>query len=61
MRTHLRSGLSVVAVAAGLGLMAAPPALAQQKTLLVLGESVPASLDYDGPSGKPSGFADRLP
>jgi len=37
-------------LAAVLGLSIAHPAAAQ-KTLLVLGESVPASLDYDGPSG----------
>jgi peptide/nickel transport system substrate-binding protein len=34
----------------GAALMAAQPAAAQ-KTLLVLGEGVPASLDYDGPAG----------
>ncbi len=52
MRTHLRSGLSVIAVADGLGLMAVPPALAQPKRpCWCLGESVPASLDYDGPAG----------
>ena len=33
------------------GMLAAAPVAAQQKTLLVLGDGVPASLDYDGPAG----------
>ena len=40
--------LAIAAMLAGVGI--AHPAAAQ-KTLLILGESVPASLDYDGPSG----------
>jgi len=40
--------LAIATMLAGVGI--AHPAAAQ-KTLLVLGESVPASLDYDGPSG----------
>jgi len=39
-------------LALGLSLaIAAPAAAQQQKTLLILGEGVPASLNYDGPSG----------
>ena len=40
--------LAIAAMLAGVGI--AHPAAAQ-KTLLILGESVPASLDYDGPAG----------
>src|SRR6476469_8172974 len=48
IRHGLVGRLAVGAMLAGVGI--AHPAAAQ-KTLLVLGESVPASLDYDGPSG----------
>ena len=50
-RPMLRSGACAAALLAGLTLALLRPASAQPKTLLVLGESVPASLDYDGPSG----------
>ena len=49
-RAALTAKLGFAPLLAALSIAASGPAAAQ-KTLLVLGESVPASLDYDGPSG----------
>ena len=49
-RAALTVKLGFTPLLAALSIAAAEPAAAQ-KTLLVLGESVPASLDYDGPAG----------
>ena len=48
-RIQRRFGLPTVLLAGGL--LALPAAAQQQKTLLILSDGVPASLNYDGPSG----------